>query len=274
MDGIARGRLLAPRGRSDFSVPDRSIIRGDSGRKNAHEEEVIPAAPALLGHSELVRLMQRAVPPGASVEDPVENRQEDVVATLKAAVMQHMVVSRGAQPSRQPSSEMKAPVNLLIGDEIEREAGEDSNGKSGTQEKLQGEHGKRVQNEDEDDHPGRRSEIDVSRLLRRSRRIVMKPVALDEKSFAPMQEKPVQDVLKTVRVENSRQKSRDEAQEIKLARVKMNQLKNRCREDRAHKKRGDCVAALDVVRAGNFSRSGSELIGHSWSLWVLPRICS
>ena len=207
--------------------------------------------------------MQRAVPPGASVEDPVENRQEDVVAAFEAAVVQHMMASRGAQPSRQPASEMKAPVNLLVSDEIKREAGEDSNGKSGTQEKLQGEHGKRVQNEDEDDHPGRRSEIDVSRLFRRSRRIVMKPVALDEKSLAPMQEKPVQDVLKTVCVKNSRQKSCDEAQGIKLARVKMNQLKNHYCEDRAHKKRRYCVAALDLVRAGNFSRSGSKLIGHS-----------
>ena len=207
--------------------------------------------------------MQRAVPPGTPVEDQVENRQEDVIAAFEAAMVQHVVVSCGAHPCGQPSPKVKAPVNLLIGDEIEREAGEDSNGKSGVQEKLQGEHRKRVQNENEDDYPGRRGEIDVSRLLRRSRRIVMKPVALDEKSFAPMQEKPVQDVLKTVCVKNSRQKSCHEAQGIKLARVKMNQLKNHCREDRAHKKRRDCVAALDVVRAGNFSRSGSKLIDHS-----------
>ena len=197
------------------------------------------------------------------MEDPVENRQEDVIATLEAAVVQHMMASRRAKPSRQPASEMKAPVNLLVSDEIKREADEDSNGESGAQEKLQGEYGKRVQNEDEDDHQGRRSEIDVSRLFRRSRCVVMKSVALDEKSLAPMQEKPVQDVLKTVCVKNSRQKSRHEAQGIKLAGVKMNQLKNHCREDRAHKKRRDCVAALDVVRAGNFSRSGSKLIGHS-----------
>src|SRR6202035_176256 len=136
--------------------------------------------------------------PGASVEDPVENREEDVIAAFEAAVVQHMMASRRAKASRQPASEMKAPVNLLVSDEIKREAGEDSNGKSGMQEKLQGEHWKRVQNEDEDDHPGRRGEIDVARLLRPSRRIVMKPVALNEKSFAPMQEKPVQDVLKTV----------------------------------------------------------------------------
>jgi len=197
------------------------------------------------------------------MEDPIENRQEDIIATLEAAVMQHMMASRRAKPSRQPASKVKAPVNLLVSDEIEREAYKDSNGESGTQEKLQGEHGKRVQNEDEDDHPGRGSEIDVSRLFRRSRSVVMKSVALDEKSFALMQEKPVQDVLKSVCVENSRHKSCHEAQWIKLARVKINQLKIYCREDRAHKKRRDCVAALDVVGAGNFSRSRSELIGHS-----------
>src|SRR5580704_16278367 len=146
MDGIARGWLLAPRRRSDFSLPDRSIIRSDSGRKNAHEE-VLPATPALLGHSELVRLVQRAVLPGASMENPVENRQEDVVAAFEAAVMQHMMASRRAKPSRQPSSKVKAPVNLLVSDEIKREAGEGSNGEFGAQEKLQGEHGKRVQNE-------------------------------------------------------------------------------------------------------------------------------
>ena len=103
------------------------------------------------------------------MEDPVENRQEDVIAAFEAAVMQHMVASRRAKPSRQPASEMKAPVNLLVSDEIKREAYKDSNGESGAQEKLQREHRKRVQNEDEDDHPGRRGEIDVSRFLRRSR---------------------------------------------------------------------------------------------------------
>ena len=197
------------------------------------------------------------------MEDPVENRKEDVIATLEAAVMQHMVASRRAKPSRQPSPKVKAPVNLLVRDKIEREAYKDSNGESGTQKKLQGEHGKRVQNEDENDHPRRRGEIDVSRLLRRACGVVMKSVALDEKSFAPMEEKPVQDVLKTVCVKNSPQKSCDEAQRIKLARVKMNQLEDDDNEDRARQKRRDRVAALDAVRAGNFSRSGTRLIGHS-----------
>ena len=197
------------------------------------------------------------------MEDPVENRQEDVIATLEAAVMQHMVASRRAKPSRQPASKVKAPVNLFVGNEIEREAGENSGRKVGMQEKLQGEHGERVQHEDEDDHPRRRGEIDVSRLFRRSRRIMMKSVALDEKSFAPMQEKPVQDVLKTVCVKNSRQKSCDEMQRIKLSRVKMNQLEDDGSEDRTRQKRRDRVAALDAVRAGNFSRSGTRLIGHS-----------
>jgi len=141
------------------------------------------------------------------MEDPIENREEDVIATFEAAVMQHMVVSRRAKPSRQPASKVKAPVNLFVGNEIEREAGENSGRKAGMQEKLQGEDGKRVQNEDENDHPRRRGEIDIARLFGRSRCVVMKPVALDEKSFAPMQEKPVQDVLKTVCVKNSRQKS-------------------------------------------------------------------
>jgi len=197
------------------------------------------------------------------MEDPVENRQEDVVAAFEAAVMQHMVVSRRAKPSRQPASKVKAPVNLLVRDKIEREAYKDSKGGSGTQEKLEGEDGKSVQHEDENDHPRRRGEIDVARLLRRSRRVMMKSVALDEKSFAPMQEKPMQDILKTVCVKNSRQKSCDEAHRIKLARVKMNQLEDDGNEDRARQKCRDRVAALDAVRAGNFSRSGTRLIGHS-----------
>jgi len=197
------------------------------------------------------------------VEDPVEDRKKDVIAAFEAAVMQHMVASCRAKPSRQPSPKMKAPVNLLISDEIKREAREDSDGKSGTHEKLHGEHGKRVQNEDEDDHPRRRGEIDIARLFRRSRRVMMKSVALDEKSFAPMQEKPVQDVLKTVCVKNSRQKSCDETRQIKLSRVKMNQLQDDGSEDRTRQKRRDRVAALDAVRAGNFSRSGTRLIGHS-----------
>jgi hypothetical protein len=43
----------------------------------------------------------------------------------------------------------------------------------------------------------------------------------------------------------------------------MNQLEDDGNEDRAHQKRRDCVASLDAVRAGNFSRSGIKLIGHS-----------
>src|ERR1700739_1948298 len=120
-----------------------------------------------------------------------------------------MMIARRPKPSRQPASKVKAPVNLLISNEIKREAYKDSSGESGTKEKLQDENGKRVQNEDENDHPRRRGEIDIARLFfRRFRRVMMKPVALDEKSFAPMQEKPVQDVLKAVCVKNSRQKSR------------------------------------------------------------------
>src|ERR1700758_974772 len=146
-------------------------------------------------------------------------------------MVQHMMISRRPKPSRQPASKVKAPVNLLISNEIKREAYKDSNGESDTKEKLQDENGKRVQNEDENNHPRRRGEIDIARLFRRSSRVVMKPVALDEKSFTPMQEKPVQDVLKTVCVKNSHQKSCQETQRIKLSRVGMNQLEDDGSED-------------------------------------------
>jgi hypothetical protein len=59
---------------------------------------------------------------------------------------------------------------------------------------------------------------------------VMKAVPLHEESLAPMKEKSVQDVFKSIRVEESGQKSGPEAQWIKLALIEMNQLENQGRE--------------------------------------------
>src|SRR4029077_742235 len=130
------------------------------------------------------------------------------------------------------------------------------------QEKLQRQNWQRVQYEHQHHHPGRRGEINVARLFRRSRCVVMEAVPLHEKSLSPMQKKSVQDIFKSIRVEESGQKSGHEAQWIKLARIEMNQPENQGGEDRADQKSRDRVDALDPASAGNFSGSGTNLIGH------------
>src|ERR1041384_2899072 len=61
-----------------------------------------------------------------STKKPVKQWKKDVVAPLRAVVMNQMMFAAKAQPRREPAANMNSPVNFLDGDHIHRESDEDS----------------------------------------------------------------------------------------------------------------------------------------------------
>jgi hypothetical protein len=63
----------------------------------------------------------------AAGEYPIENRKEDAVVAIHIAVMQHVMPPRKSHKSGKPSSHVDTPMDFLVDDKIDCEAGKHSN---------------------------------------------------------------------------------------------------------------------------------------------------
>jgi hypothetical protein len=87
-----------------------------------------------------------------AVQNPIKNRQEDVIASFESPMMQHVMLPREPHPTRQPSAQVKAPMDLFIKNVVGRESQEHSCAYPVAQQALDREYRRRIQKKDEYHH--------------------------------------------------------------------------------------------------------------------------
>src|SRR5579862_7506663 len=109
--------------------------------------------------------------------------------------MAQMMLRRRTHPSREPSSHMRPPVNLLKCNVIEPEARKDSGDPSCVRDPFEHQKRDRIRNKERDHSPGIARKIYVPGGLGILQRIVVHHMLLGKNPFTRVQQKSVQTIL-------------------------------------------------------------------------------
>ena len=80
-----------------------------------------------------------------AMQNPIKQRQENVIAALESPMMQQVMPPRELHPTRQPSAQMNAPMDLLINNVVDRESQEHSRTDPVIQKELDRDRRRRIQ---------------------------------------------------------------------------------------------------------------------------------
>ncbi len=163
-----------------------------------------PFATLRLGEKRCSRLWRRSA---VRTEQAIANRKEHVVVAGCAFVVGEMVLSH---PFKLPGklAEVDAPVNLLIKDVVENEADHHSCADARSEPIQEGER-EAVYQQQNDDAERRAGEADVQRFVGAPETLVVHPMHITEASDSTVEESPVIDILKGVRIEDGDKKARE-----------------------------------------------------------------
>ena len=127
--------------------------------------------------------------------------------------MQQVMPRRRAQPLRQPAAHVRAPVNFLKRDVVERETREYSRGPAVAENPLQNQKWRSVGEKKRDHSPGIAGKIDVPGRVRRIQRGVMHHVLLAKDAAPRVQKKSVQTIFETVGVEKTQRETAQDSED-------------------------------------------------------------
>src|SRR5579863_10296584 len=119
-------------------------------------------------------------------------------------MVQQVVASSRAQPLWQPAAHVRAPMNFLKRDVINREAGEYSSGPSIAEDPLQEQKWRSISKKKRDDSQRIAGKINVPGRFRGIQCRVMHHVLLAKNAAARVQDEPVQAIFKSVGIKKTK----------------------------------------------------------------------
>ena len=140
---------------------------------------------------------------GSSREKEIEEGEEDVEVGRGAGVVLKVMAAGGMEKAGEPAVHVNAPVNLFVEDEVDGEAEGHAGAQAAAERALEGEGQRRIEKEDEDHNERRSGKIDVTSLVGSADGTVVKAVAIVEEARAPVEQKAMKDVFKSIGVEDS-----------------------------------------------------------------------
>src|SRR5690348_857210 len=121
-------------------------------------------------------------------------------------MVQHVMAASTFKHARQPSSEVNAPVKLLVEYVVDCKTNEHPCSQT-MEQGFDGKSGRRVQQKHQHHHHGRRRKVHVARLDRRSSGIVVQRVSPNQKTLSPVKQKAMKNVLEDICVEDTDQQT-------------------------------------------------------------------